>query len=151
MNTLHVLHDADYPDGLRMNEWLARQEAIVPLRFLPRQAPETTCRFPGIAAHLTPRELTVVGDAGQVWTGPSATVVCLFALEEYRELAERLALPALLPLAQTALDLLSREIMDLSYLIRQGTPAELEELLRLNADAARKRFHLPPALPTARA
>ena len=150
MNTLHVLHDADYPAGLRICEWLARQEAIIPLLLHAHQAPETACQFPGIAAHLTPRELTVVGDDGQVWTGPSAAVICLFALEEYRDLAERLAQPALLPLARTALDLLSREVFEMTCLLRRSTPADLEELLRLNAEGARRRFHLPPALPVVR-
>ena len=151
MNTLHVLYDAECPVCLRLREWLTQQAAIIPLHFLPHHAAETACRFPGVATHLTPRELTVVSDAGQVWTGLSAVVMCLFALEQHRELAERLALPNVLPLAGTAVELLRREVFELTGQLRRSSPVELENLLRLNAEVVRKHPHLPPALPPARA
>lgn len=144
MNLLHLLYDADCPVSQRQGEWLARQAAIVPLRLLPHHAEEVGQRFPGVAAQLTPREFTVIADDGQFWTGPSAVVTCLFALEIHRELAERLADPTLLPLARTALELLSREIFELNRLLRRSSIAELEQLLRLNSDAVRRHFHLPP-------
>ena len=118
MNALYLFHDNTCPVSQRHREWLAKQAAIVPLHCVAHQAEEVPGRFPGIAAHLTPRNLTVVSDDGQLWTGPSAVVMCLFALEKHRELAERLALPNLLPYARTALELLSREVFEMNHLLR---------------------------------
>lgn len=151
MNTLYILYDNTCPVSLRHREWLSRQEALAPLHWLAHQAEEVPCRFPGIAAHLVPRELTVVSDDGQLWTGPAASVMCLFALEDHRELAERLAWPNLLPYARTALELLSREVFELDCLLRRSSSEELENLLRLNSEAMRKYFRLPPALPATHA
>lgn len=153
MNTLYMLYDDTCPHSLRHREWLARQGSIVCLRFLPHRAEEIACRFPGIEAHLTPRDFTVVSDDCELWTGPAAAVMCLFALEQYRELAERLAHPTLLPYSRTALELLSREVYEMQRLLRRGTHAELEELLRLNSEIVRQHFRLPvpPALPARRA
>ncbi|MFM8469977.1 MAG: hypothetical protein ACKODH_08405 [Limisphaerales bacterium] len=147
MNILHVLYDSACPVSVRQQEWLARQEAIGPLRFLPHRAEEVGRRFPGIEPHLTLHEFTVVSDDGRFWTGPSAVVTCLFALEAHRELAERLAHPALLPVARTALELLSREVFEMNCLLRRSPVAELEQILRLNSDVVRKHFRVPPPVP----
>jgi hypothetical protein len=45
-------------------------------------------------------ELVVVGDAGEVWAGPAAFLVCLWALVDWREWSFRLAGPAFAPLAE---------------------------------------------------
>ena len=152
MNTLHVLYDADGRDSVPQRDWLARQAAIVPLQFHAHRAEATSCRFPGIEPHLTPDALTTISDDGQFWTGPNAVVTCLFALEAHRELAERLAQPELLPLARTALELLRREVFELTQLLNHSGPAELKQVLQLNSDIVRKHFRLPPpALPAPRA
>lgn len=152
MNTLYILYDDTCPHSLRHREWLAKQGSIVCLRFLPHRAEEVSCRFPGIEVHLTPRDFTTVSDDGQLWTGPAAAVMCLFALEQYREFAERLAHPTLLPYARTALELLSRDVFEMKCLLRRSTHAELAEALRLNSEIARQHFRLPmpPALPAQR-
>ena len=147
MNALYILYDDTCPHSLRHREWLARQEPLVPLRLLPHRAEEVPRRFPGIESHLAPRELTVISDDGQLWTGPAASVMCLFALEQHRELAERLAHSALLPYARTALELLSREVFEMTCLLGRSAHEELEQTLRLNSEPVRKHFHLPPALP----
>ncbi|MEN9572781.1 MAG: hypothetical protein RL514_636 [Verrucomicrobiota bacterium] len=146
MNTLYILYDHTCPHSDRHREWLARQEPLVPLRLLAHRAEEVPCRFPGIEAHLTPRELTVISDDGQLWTGPAASVMCLFMLEQHREFAERLACPLLLPFARTALELLSRdrEVLAMQCLFRRSTDAELASILRMNSEVAAQRPHLPP-------
>lgn len=152
MNTLYILYDDTCPHSLRHREWLAQQGSIVCLRFQPHRAEEVPRRFPGIEAHLTPRDFTTVSDDGQLWTGPAAAVMCLFALEQYREFAERLAHPTLLPYARTALELLSRDVLEMKCLLRRSTHAELAEALRLNSEIVRQHFRLPmpPALPAQR-
>lgn len=152
MNTLHVLYDADSRDSVQQRDWLARQAAIVPLRFHAHCTEETSCRFPGIEPHLTRDALTTVSDDGHFWTGPNALVTCLFALEAHRDLGERLAQPEVLPLARTALELLRREVFELNQLLHRSDPAELKQVLQLNSDIVRKHFRLPPpALPAHRA
>lgn len=154
MNTLYILYDHTCPHSVRHREWLARQEPLVPLRLLPQRAEEVPCRFPGIEAHLTPKELTVVSDDGRLWTGPAASVMCLFMLAQHREFAERLACPLLLPYARTALELLSRDrnVLAMMSLFRRSTDAELEGILRGNTEVAAQRPRLPPppTLPAAR-
>lgn len=146
MNTLYLLYDHTCPHSLRHRAWLERQEPLVPLRCLAHHADEVPCRFPGIEAHLTPRELTVISDDGRLWTGPAASVMCLFVLEQYREFAERLACPQLLPYARTALELLSRDrnVLAMLCLFRRSTNAELEGILRMNTEVAAQRAKLPP-------
>lgn len=145
MNTLYVLYDATCPHSVRHQEWLARQEPLVPLRLLAHRAEEAPCRFPGIEAHLTPRELTVISDDGQLWTGPAASVMCLFMLEQHREFAERLSCPMLLPFARTTLELLSREnFLAVQSLFRRSTDTELEHVLRMHTEAVAQRLRLPP-------
>lgn len=153
MDTLHVLYDGACPICFRQREWLAKQEAIVPLHFLPHRAEETSNRFPDIEAHLTARDFTAISDDGRIWTGPAASVMCLFALAQHREFSRRLAHPALLPYARTALDLLSCEVVKMKSLLRRSTLIELEEVLRINSGIVRQHFRLPvpPALPPQRA
>ena len=50
----------------------------------------------------------VVSDEGAVYRDGSAWIMCLFALEEYRDWANRLAHPLLRPLARQAFALLSQ-------------------------------------------
>lgn len=153
MNTLYILYDHTCPHSVRHQEWLARQEPLVPLRRLPHRAEEVPCRFPGIEAHLTPRELTVISDDGQLWTGPAASVMCLFMLEQHREFAERLACPLLLPYARTALELLSRDgqVLAMQCLLRRSTDDELVGILRMNSEVSPPLRRLPPvpAVPVA--
>lgn len=156
MNTLYILYDDTCPHSLRHREWLAQQEPIVPLHLLPHRAEEVGCRFPGIEAHLTPREFTVISDEGQLWTGPAASVMCLFVLERHREFAERLTRPMLLPYARTALELLSRDgdVLTMTCLMRRSPDAELANILRMNSETAAQPRRLPPgqpALPAQRA
>jgi hypothetical protein len=44
-------------------------------------------------------ELIVVSDAGDVWVGPAAFIICLWALRDWRDWSYTLSGPTLLPLA----------------------------------------------------
>ena len=155
MNALYILYDDTCPHSLRHREWLALQQPIVPLHMLPQRAAEAACRFPGIEAHLAPRELTAISDDGQLWTGPAASVMCLFVLEQHRGFAERLTRPGLLPYARTALEMLSRDrkVLTMTCLMRRSTDAELEYILRTNTEVGAQPRRLPPVpvLPSAHA
>lgn len=55
---------------------------------------EARRRFPSLDHRATLDEITVVGDAGQVYRGSASWVVCLWTLREHRPLAHRLSTPA---------------------------------------------------------
>lgn len=88
--------------------WLERQAQLVPLEFLPAASPEAVRRYPHLNPAMTLEDLTVVGDGGEVWVGAKAWVVCLWALDGKRGLAQRLSTPALMPKARAVVSFVSR-------------------------------------------
>ncbi|MGW0731112.1 thiol-disulfide oxidoreductase DCC family protein [Streptomyces sp. NPDC002851] len=99
---LTVLYDADCGLCRHLRNWLARQRQLVPLDLVPAGSAEALRRFPGLDLRSTFEEITVVTDGGQVYRGPAAWVVCLWALAEHRPLAHRFATPAGARLARGA-------------------------------------------------
>ena len=78
----------------------------------------------------------VVSDEGGVYREGSAWIMCLFALEEYRDWANRLAHPLLRPLARQAFVLLSRERSRISRWLSLASEVEIAETLgQVNAPA----------------
>ncbi|HEU4423893.1 MAG TPA: DCC1-like thiol-disulfide oxidoreductase family protein [Pilimelia sp.] len=97
---LVVLYDADCPLCRAARRWLASRPQVVPLHFLPAASPEARRLLPGLDHAATLRDITVVADTGEVYVGDAAWLACLWALSGYRELADRLAQPHLLPAAR---------------------------------------------------
>lgn len=97
MRTLTVLYDDGCELCRRVRGWMLAREAAVPLELVAAGSPEALARFGRIPAG---DELWVVSDEGDAWVGPSAFVMCLWALRDYRALAEVLASPFLAPLAR---------------------------------------------------
>ncbi|MER7476851.1 DCC1-like thiol-disulfide oxidoreductase family protein [Streptomyces sp. NPDC126510] len=91
---LTVLYDAECSLCAFLRDWLLRQPKLVPLELVPAASEEARRRFPGLDHRATLDEITVVGDAGQVYQGPAAWVVTLWALREHRPLAHRLSTPS---------------------------------------------------------
>lgn len=122
MSRLYVLFDAECELCLRCRNWLMKQPAFVPLIFIALQSDEARRRFPEIDA-LKPREqLVVISNEGAVYRGACAWIMCLWALQNYREHAQRLANPVLLPFARIACDLLSRNRFFLSDALFRQDP-----------------------------
>lgn len=99
---LTVLYDDRCPLCRSFSAWLARQPALVGLDLVPAGSIEAHRRFPELDHRRTLEEITVVSDAGAVWTGAQAWVMCLWATAAHRPLAETLARPSRLPLAKGA-------------------------------------------------
>ncbi|MFF8671135.1 thiol-disulfide oxidoreductase DCC family protein [Streptomyces sp. NPDC015242] len=99
---LTVLYDAECSLCAFLRDWLLRQPQLVPLEPVPAGSDEARRRFPGLDHGATLDEITVVGDAGQVYRGPAAWVVTLWALRAHRPLAHRLSTPAGARLAKGA-------------------------------------------------
>ena len=139
MKTLFVLHDGECAFCQQCREWLSRQPAFVELRFIAMQSPEVTRRFPGLEKHGLGEDLLVVSDEDAVYRGTSAWVMCLYALVEYREWAERLTHPALLPFARRAFLLLSKQRGRLSKWFVHGDPEEVKKRLEAEIGASCER------------
>src|ERR1700730_13998400 len=100
---LWVIYDGHCGFCVACRRWLETQHALVPLEFLPLSSPEVRRLFPELAIPEKVDEPIVISDQGAVYRGSSAWILCLWALEEYRDLAGRLASPAPVPLAARGL------------------------------------------------
>ncbi|MFJ8820237.1 thiol-disulfide oxidoreductase DCC family protein [Streptomyces sp. NPDC102467] len=91
---LTVLYDAECPLCTFVRSWLTRQRQLVPLEFIAAGSGEARGRFPGLDHAATLGDITVVGDSGQIYRGPAAWIVCMWALREYRATSHRMTTPA---------------------------------------------------------
>ena len=107
MQTATVLYDADCALCRRAKAWLEAQPQLVPLEFLPAASDEARRRYPALDHAATLRDLTVIGDGGEVWRAERAWVMCLWALSEHRLKAEHLSTPGMLPMARTVFGTIS--------------------------------------------
>jgi len=91
---LTVLYDQGCPLCRHVRGWLERQRKLVPLEFVPAGTPQARQRFPALDHARTLREITVVGDTGQVYEGAAAWVVVLWALHAFRPMSHRFSSPS---------------------------------------------------------
>ncbi len=124
---LWILYDSSCGFCVSCRRWLERQPAWVPLEFLPAGSEAAAVDFPGLEG--TRDELAVVASNGDVYRGDSAWLTCLWALRDYRGLAERLSGSALLPYARQAFELVARNRKTLSTALGLLPEAELREEL----------------------
>ena len=129
MHTLYVLFDSDCALCRQCRRWLERQPAFLQLRFLPLNSEEVPCLFPGIERFQPREQLVVVTDEGAVYQGGHAWIMCLYALKEYRGWSQRLASPALLPLARRVCELISDNRLSLSGWFRHLNDDQLGDEL----------------------
>jgi len=94
MNTIYILYDGECGVCRACRDWLARQDTWVEYRFFPYQEAVKDGRFEDLGVLNPERELVVVSDAGEVWQGAGAWVMCLWGLRRYRSLAGVLAGPS---------------------------------------------------------
>ena len=94
MTRLTVFYDARCGLCCAVRDWIGRQRQILAVECVPKQ--------PAMD------ELVVVADSGEMWSGDSAWVMVLWALEDYRHWACRLASPVLLPAARSVFARLSK-------------------------------------------
>src|SRR5262245_65198399 len=107
-----------------------RQPMLMDLRFIPAGSLLAERLCPGLSRPgASPEELVVVSDQGAVYRQGSAWIMCLFALEAYRDWANRLAHPLLRPLARQAFALLSRQRSRISRWLSLASEVEIAETL----------------------
>ncbi|MCX4724364.1 thiol-disulfide oxidoreductase DCC family protein [Streptomyces sp. NBC_01306] len=100
---LTVLYDAQCPLCVHLRHWLLGQRQLVPLDLVPAASAAAVERFPGLDHGSTLQEITVIGDQGQIYRGPAAWIVCLWALAAHRPKAYWLATPAGAPFVRAAM------------------------------------------------
>ena len=135
MKRLYVLFDQECALCQGCRQWLMRQQAFIELHFIPLQSPEITRRFPGLQEwdQLDLREkLVVVSDEGAVYQGQYAWIMCLYALREYREWAQRLAHPTLLPFARRVCETVSRNRLLISRFLKEPVEELSKKLMDLH-------------------
>jgi predicted DCC family thiol-disulfide oxidoreductase YuxK len=127
MRQLTVLYDSGCPFCLRCKAWLSAQRTLVPIELIPRSSREAARRFPGCASEGD--ELVVVSDEGDVYRGPNAFLMCLWALEDYRAWSLRLAAPTMRPLARRAMEWISHNRAGFSRWLSKQDDQRVTEIL----------------------
>jgi len=107
MRSATVLYDADCALCRRAKAWLEAQPQLLRLEFVPAASDEARRRYPALDHAATLRDLTVIGEKGEVWRAERAWVMCLWALAEHRLKAEHLSSPGMRPLARIAISTIS--------------------------------------------
>ncbi len=108
---------------------MLNQPAYFELFFLPTGSPEARSRLPGIQSYEGSNELITVTEEGAVYQGPTAFIMCLYALVEYREWSLRLATPALLPFARNMFEMISNNRMQFSKWLNKNSDEEMARSL----------------------
>ena len=130
MERLYVLYDAECGLCTWAKRWLMRQPALLDLVFIPAGSAAVQRLFPGLEQPGKPaEELVVISDQGGVYRNFSAWIMCFFAVEAYRDWANRLAHPLLRPFARQAFALLSRERPRISRWLSLASEVEIAETL----------------------
>ena len=129
MQRLYVIYDGRCGLCRAARQWLERREALIELEFLAAGSFAAVGLFPSLADTDRPEELIVVSDEGGVYRGGHAWIMCLYALEDYREWAERLSSPALLPLARQGFAMLSKQRGRISRWLGLASEREIVEAL----------------------
>src|SRR5215472_5766071 len=130
MEKLTVLYDAWCGFCVSCRRWLEAQPAYIPIEFIPAGSAAARETFPDLDTTQNPSELIVVGSDGAVYRGAHAWIMCLYALREYREWAQFLSRPTLLPLARQAFEMLSRNRKEISDQLGLLPEPELVDRLR---------------------
>ena len=115
MRRLYVLYDERCGLCRLARRWAAGQPQYVELVFIAAGSEEANMRFPSLAHDGVPEELVVVNDEGGIYRGSSAWIMCLYALEDYREWSLRLATPALRQFARQAFAFVSEHRGQISH------------------------------------
>ena len=137
---LTVLYDPTCGLCLRCRQWLAKQPALIPLRFVPQQSARQQALYPNLElktdAQGRPDEFIVVDEAGRVYRGDKGWLMCFYALRDYRGLAMRLARPGMAGLARRAYHLISANRRVLGWLGARPDDAWMQTL-QASADPPR--------------
>jgi predicted DCC family thiol-disulfide oxidoreductase YuxK len=130
MEKLYVLYDPRCELCNRLKDWLLIQRSWLDLCVVPAGSEQARKMFPELEQIASVNDLAVISDDGQVFLNDRAWIMTMYALEEYREWAKRLAHPLLLPLARQAFASISRNRYAISRWLQAGSPEAIAGELR---------------------
>jgi len=130
MRRLTVLYDSRCGFCVYCRRWLTAHRQLLPLEFISAGSRMARERFPTLSHAEPAEELVVVDDEGGVYRGAEAWIMCLYALEEYRDWSIRLARPALRPFARVAFEWLSKNRRSLSAQLGLAPEEEIVRTLK---------------------
>lgn len=130
MEKLYVLYDPRCELCQRLKDWLLVQRSWLGLCMVPAGSEKARQMFPDLEKFATANDLVVISDEGQVYLNDRAWIMALYALEDYRDWASRLAHPLLLPLARQAFAAISRNRQTFSRWLSSTDPERIAGELR---------------------
>ncbi len=130
MEKLYVLYDPKCELCERLKDWLLVQRSWLGLCMVPAGSDKAKAMFPELDQVATCNDLVVISDEGQVYLNNSAWIMAIYALEEYRDWAYRLAHPLVLPFVRQAFATISRNRHAFSRWLRVADPEGLAGELR---------------------
>jgi predicted DCC family thiol-disulfide oxidoreductase YuxK len=130
MERLYVLYDPKCELCERLRDWLLVQRTWLALCMVPAGCEKAQKMFPELKEIATCNDLVVVSDDGQVYLNNSAWIMALYALEEYREWACRLAHPMIAPFVRQAFEMISKNRHAISGWLSDDRPEEIAGELR---------------------
>ena len=135
MKRLTVLYDGGCALCLRCADFLAGARTLVPLELLSCQSQDARERF--AAVPWLGEELVCVSDEGDVWIGPAAFLVCMWALADYREWSYRLSGPLTAKLAERFFVAISSQRARIASFVRKPQRCEDGDLCHAPRSAYR--------------
>jgi predicted DCC family thiol-disulfide oxidoreductase YuxK len=91
VRALTVLYDDECPVCRGAKRWLQLHRHVVPVRFAAVGSPRAIAMFPTLDQEQCRSTVTLVTDAGYVYRGDDAWIMCLWAVRRTRHLALQLA------------------------------------------------------------
>jgi predicted DCC family thiol-disulfide oxidoreductase YuxK len=134
MNALTIFYDPECGLCRAFRQWMLGQFSHCRLEFVPYSSGLAKRLLPEIEHMEAGREIVVMSDEGDIWQGPEAWVVSLWVLKKWRRWAERMASPALLPLAAKVCHLISANRLSLSKLLALKVDAEVAAVCEEEVD-----------------
>ena len=107
MQFLYVFYDGTCGLCTRLRSWCERQPAFVELRFVEAGNEEAQRLLPAELAKSSREDLTVFSSEGGVYQGEAAWLMCLWALQGYRQWSIRLSDARLAPRVREAFQMFS--------------------------------------------
>jgi predicted DCC family thiol-disulfide oxidoreductase YuxK len=102
--------------------WLAQEPAFIPLDFVPTGSPAATNRLGNYGQ--AQGELVVGDDHGNVWVGPEAFVMCLWATRRWRSMSARMRPDRAASFSQTFFGFVSDHRAQLAWALPGGLDNE---------------------------
>ena len=130
MRTLYVLYDPKCELCLRLKDWLLIQRSWLGLCVIPAGSEKAKKMFPTLDTISSANDLAVISDEGEVYLNDRAWIMALYALEEYRDWACRLAHPMIVPFVRQAFDMISKNRYAISRWLQSRRPEEIAGELR---------------------